>query len=254
MEPWRQHLEAGFAALNKKTSRVVETVSDSLKAAMSNMECEHCQLKCFDADMLVLPCAHHHCNDCITDQLERLVGFMERRYPHLYNETSAIDGILVCSKCHEVCVVKSKTVFSGCLHSKDRGNARRIVFEIDQDRTLQLRNGSEVRRGFENQRRTPLGRFCSSSLLPFERHPFTRSERNEVLDFEKIDLELAQNRKCWIEDWTFDKSCGDPQGWQYATNWSNKKNDWSFEPSALKFVRRRLLIRACVSELALKGK
>ncbi|CUG87371.1 Hypothetical protein, putative [Bodo saltans] len=252
MEPWRQHLESGFSALNKKTNRVVETVSDSLKAAMSNMECEHCQLKCFDADMLVLPCAHHHCNDCIGDQLERLVGFIERRYPLVNSDGT--NGILVCSKCHEVCVVKQKTVFSGSLHSKDRGNARRIVFEIDQERTSKLRNGSEVRRGFENQRRTPLGRFCSSSLLPFERSAFTKSEKNEALDFEKIDHEMSQNKKCWIEDWMFDKSCGDPQGWQYATNWSNQKKDWSLEPSAVKFVRRRLLIRACVSEAALQGK
>lgn len=265
MEPWRTHLESAFATLNKKTSRTIEAVSDSLKAAMSSFECEHCQIKCFEADMLALPCGHHHCNDCLTDQLERSVGYLERNYPAKQFKE---EGILICSKCHEVCAVKRKTVFSGVLHSKDREALGRVVFEVNRTLTEQLRKGSEVKKCYENQRRTLLGRFNSASLMPFERNAFskwdptTRDDSKVPVDMiaesgrytsKELDANVRDAGKIWIEDWTFDKSCGDPQGWQYAFNWPQSDEKWKLEPSASTFVRRRLLVRACIPKSALEA-
>lgn len=256
MEPWRQHLELGFAALNRKTNKTVGEVSDSMKAAMSNVECEHCQIKCFEADMLVLPCSHHHCFDCITDQLERLLGYFERSHrADIAQKFPAVLGsLMVCSRCHQISVLKKKIEFSGSLQSRDRGALGRVVFTVDKEKTKTISSKCEVKCFFENQRRL-MGKFSKRNLFPIERGPATRvdSEANQKVDLDTIDAELTASKKIWLEDWEYDKSCGNPQGWQYGpVTWPVKNVGWVLEPSLGTFVRRRLMLRCCIEEAVLQ--
>lgn len=249
MEPWRQRLEQGFHSLNKKAQNTVKDISHSLRDTMSEVECEQCKLKCLEADMLILPCKHAQCIDCVVDQLERLVGYFERNQPDCaLRFAKVLKHILVCSRCHQVCVTQTRRAFSNTLHSKDGRTQGREIYEVDTALTEVLSRGSAVEQCFQNERRTLLGKFSARSLFPFERRPFT-NHKNEAFDMQGIDVLLSQKNKLWVEDWTFDKSSGNPQGWYYAFNWPS---GWEHQPSAATFVRRRLLMRASIANDSLE--
>jgi hypothetical protein len=254
MEPWREHLTASLVRLNRDISNQRQTLFGKLEGMMTKHECTHCQLKCFDADMLTLCCGHSHCFDCITDQLECLIGFFERNYrDDAVKHQQVLRQLVVCSHCRKVTVTKKKVVFTGRMETKQHSCQGREMYEVDNHASEEFGKNWKVEKYFMNERRSPLGRFCTDSLSRKLERPPISDEKGNPLDLEKMNQTASESGFIWLEEWSFDKTLGNPQGWQYANvSWPKDEHGYRLEPSLTTLIRRRLMQRACVKRVVLE--
>ena len=259
MDAWRNELTQQFVQLNREIEQKAEILFEGLKGDMATEDCKRCQAKCYGADILRFECAHSHCFDCVNDSLERLAGYFDYQYPKLVNVFAAVlDKLFVCSVCHQVYILSRKAVGSGNMQTKDLWNRGRNAYQVDEQQTKVIKESTQVKQHFENERRPLLGRFHHSALYPFERPWRTAIDSNAALDVQREERDMEEKGFIWLEDWSFDieHSRGNPQGWSYAFNWprgENAEHQWLREPSMKTFVRRRLMKRSCISRQALEN-
>lgn len=258
MDPWRSVLLLRLRDQNEKVSAERRKILELVRGKSKMDPCGRCKLRCYEGDLLALPCTHRQCFDCVEDQLERQRGYLEREYPHLVQSYPFLSNVVVCSSCHRPWFVNHETVFRSGFAQKDaKGVQGRVVFVVAKDQDLS--DNAYVWEYYENQRREFL-KFCNESLWFFERKPqstkeggrFDVAQVNALSDSKLLkkafpDLtDGAGYQYLWLEGWTCDATCGDPQGWQYAFNWPSNDSSWVNGPSGTTFVRRRRMLRVCV--------
>lgn len=239
---------ASIEADNAWVQAQKQDLQRNVKDLAHKKECCNCRLLCYASDTINLLCQHAHCFDCISDRLERLTGYLEKRninFPILKN-------LMVCSRCHKPTAVSHDTVATKRIAQQDRGGRARYVVSPN---AAEIR--SNVRSYYQNQRRSILGKFQFRSLWPFERPRFTSCEEGcetlpvdlralENLDAGNGNDSQAQDVELYLEDWSFDTVDGDPLGWHYAFNWPKHESEWTYVASATTFVRRRRMYRASI--------
>mgnify|MGYP000035055632 CR=1 FL=1 len=281
METWRPKLMASIKADNNWVSHQKQDLQKNVKDLAHKKECCNCRLLCYASDMIVLLCQHAHCFDCVSDRLERLTGYLEKRNIYL----PILKNLMVCSRCHKPTSVSLDTLATKRIAQQDRGGRARYVISAN---ATELK--STVRSYYQNQRRSILGKFKFKALWPFERPRFTSCEPGQ--ETKSVDLRALERlsscsssnannnnssngdyqpvgndnsggvfnnvsnsssqqgsaeTELYLEDWSYDTVDGDPLGWHYAFNWPKNENEWTFVASAATFVRRRRMYRASIT-------
>lgn len=241
---------ASIRAENNWVAQQKQDLQRNVRDLAHKKECCHCKLLCYSSDMIVLLCQHAHCFDCVSDRLERLTGYLERRNIAL----PILKNLMVCSRCHKPTAVTYDTVATKRIAQQDRGGRARYAISAN---ATELK--STVRSYYQNQRRSILGKFKFKALWPFERPRFTSCEpgcETKAVDLralESLNLraagggEAGEETELYLEDWCYDTVDGDPLGWHYALNWPKTAEEWTFVASATTFVRRRRMYRASIT-------
>eukprot|EP00744_Colponema_vietnamica_P026426 GILI01039200.1.p1 GENE.GILI01039200.1~~GILI01039200.1.p1 ORF type:complete len:287 (-),score=24.12 GILI01039200.1:77-937(-) len=248
METWRPKLIASIMADNDWVQAQKQDLQKNVKDLAHKKECCNCRLLCYASDTINLLCHHAHCFDCVSDRLERLTGYLEKRNINL----PILKNLMVCSRCHKPTAVSLDTVAAKRIAQQDRGGRARYTISSNAS---EIR--SVVRSYYQNQRRSLLGKFQFKGLWPFERPRFTSCEDgSETLPVDLRELENldacssregeVRDVELYLEDWSFDTVDGDPLGWHYAFNWPKHESEWTYVASATTLVRRRRMYRASI--------
>ena len=247
METWRNKLLSSINVENAWIAERRDALQRDIKNLAHQMECSSCQLRCYEADMVMPACKHPHCFDCVSDRMERQCGYFERKHPELYDRYPILKNLMVCCQCHTPALVRAKS-HGYRIAQQDRGN--REEFQVD----LRANLHTNVRSYYQNQRRSLFGKFSFKGLYFFERARFTAAGDGQdglkavnLRRMERLDGSRSGHHvEIFLEDWSYDRQTGDPLGWQYAVNWPKNEHEWANVASALTFVRRRKMFRASI--------